>query len=166
MANSFSVSTYSPSDVVLSISGYTIAGWDSISITRRTDSFKPIYGIRNKHTRVPSGSPGNRDTSAIISLVLAQEAQSNEVLNYVHELDINNGTGRLTLTLKDNSGKSVFSSDEAYIPAYPPVAFTNDFGTRNWRIICQTTTTWTVAGNTKPQTSLLDSAIDKVSGLF
>lgn len=166
MANSFTVSTYNPSDVTLVIAGYVIAGWDTISISRRTDSFKPIYGIRNKHARVRSGGALSGDTSALITLTLAQESQSNDVLSSIHELDISEGTGRIVLTLKDKSGGSLFNSHEAYILSYADSPFTNDFSTRQWRILCQSTKTYFVGGNTKPATSLLDSATSFISDLF
>lgn len=163
MANSFTVATYSPSDVELVIAGYSIAGWDSISISRRVDSFKPIFGIRNKHTRVRSGSATTRDTSAMITFSLSQESMSNEVLSTIHERDIEEGTARLEITLKDKSGKSVFSSIEAYILAYPTSAFTNDFSNRDWRIFCESTSSYMVGGNTRPQTSVFDTAINAAS---
>lgn len=163
MTNSFSVLTYSPSDVELVIAGYSIAGWDSISISRRTDSFKPIFGIRNKHTRVRAGSATTRDTSAMITFSLSQESASNDVLSYIHDLDIDQGTARIVLTLKDKSGKSVFSSDEAYIISYPQASFTNDFSNRDWRIFCQSTKTYLVGGNSRPQTSIFDTAINAAS---
>lgn len=166
MANNFTVSTYSPSDVTLVVAGYVISGWDSISISRRTESFKPIPGIRGKHARVRSGGGLNADTSAIITLTLAQESQSNDVLSAIHRLDIEQGTGRIVLTLRDKSGASLFNSHEAYILSYPESTFTNDFSTRPWRIFCQSTKTFFVGGNTKPQTSLLDSATSFISDLF
>lgn len=166
MANNFTVATYSPSDVQLTIAGYTIAGWDRITITRRTDSFKPVYGIRSKHTRVPSGSPSNKDTSAILTFSLSQESTSNDILSDIHAMDIANGTGRLPITLKDLSGQSVFSSDEAYILSFPESAFVNDFSNRDWRIFCQTTKTYKVGGNTSPQSSILDTAASFISSIF
>lgn len=152
MANSFSVFTYSPSDVHLIISGYSIAGWESISIARPEKSVTVIKGIRGKHTRVIS-----EDTSATISVRLLQTVQSNDVLSYIHELDRQEGTARLTLTLKDSSGRSVFSSDEAYITGYPTVTYSGNFEYRLWSIFCQTTSPHIVGGNSKPTTSLLDS---------
>lgn len=171
MANKFSVSTYSPSDVSLVIGGYVLSGWDRISISRRTDSFKPVYGIRGKHTRVRSGAPDTRDSSAFISITLSQESQSNDVLSEIHRQDLLQGTSRLGLTLKDASGTSIFSSHEAYIVTFANVEFANDFGTREWRIFCQTTVSkYNVGSNAQPQTSLLDTAINEVSffvsGLF
>lgn len=163
MANGFSVSTYSPSDVALVIGGYTLAGWDRISIVRRTDNFKPIYGIRGKHTRVRMGGKDARESSAFITIVLSQESQTNDALSDIHRQDIEKGTARIALTLKDSSGSSVFSSDEAYITNFAAAEFSNDFGTREWRIFCQTTETYNVGNNTRPQTSIFDTAINEVS---
>ena len=69
----------------------------------------------------------------------------------------------MMVILKDKSGTSVFSSDEAYILGYPESSFNNDFTTRAWRIFCQTTKTYLVGGNSRPQTSLLDTAVNEVS---
>ena len=65
--NKMSVQTYNPADVLLDIGGYTLAGWESISISRRSLGFITVPGIRGKHTRVPSG-----DSSATITISLLQ----------------------------------------------------------------------------------------------
>ena len=96
------VTTYSPQDVKLVIGGYTIVGWDSITISRLQETFKVIRGIRGKHTRASSG-----DTSATLTVSLVQTSPSNSFLTEIHRLDEERGTGRLELTLKDNSGTSV-----------------------------------------------------------
>lgn len=157
MANSFSVFSYSPKDVILTIGGYQITGWQRITINRYK-SVKTIKGIRGKHTRDIS-----RDTSATLSFTLLQSTQANEVLSYIHDVDISEGTGRISLTLKDNSGKSVFSSDEAYITGYPTVTFSGQFEDRPWEIFCQTTKSFVVGGNQRPSTGLFDSAITEAS---
>ena len=138
--------------------GYIVTGWDNLSITRRVKGFTPIYGIRGKNTRV-----NNTDTSATISVTLIGTAQSNEVLSYIHSLDLAQGTARIDLTLKDSSGKSVFSSNEAYITSYPTKSFTGDFTYNTWEIILQSTQSYTVAGNARPSTSLFDSILDSAS---
>lgn len=160
MATNFSVQTYSPSDVVLSLGGYQLAGWDTINITRSSPGFVTVRGIRGKHTRVPSG-----DTSATISISLLQVSPSNDTLSEIHRQDLESGTGRISLTLKDNSGRSVFSSDEAYILSYPEVAFSGGFEYRNWTIFCQTTGSYLVGGNTRPQTNLFSLAVDAISNI-
>jgi len=158
--NEMTVDTYSPSDVKLSFGGYTIVGWEEISIERRSPSFIPVAGIRGKHTRVAT-----QDTAATISISLLQTSPSNDILSEVHRQDIINGTGRLTLTLKDYSGRSVFSSDEAYILGYPAAGYSSGFEYRVWSVFCQTTSNYKVGGNTRPETSLVDSIINGVRGI-
>lgn len=158
MINSTSIQTYSPSDVTLIIAGYRVTGWESINILRNKKSFNVVEGIRGKNTRVR-----NRSSSATLSFNLLQTVQSNEVLSYIHELDNDQGTGRLVITLKDSSGKSVFSSSDAFITGYPAVKFSGDFEYRVWEIHCQTTESYVIAGNSRPQTTLFDGALDKVS---
>lgn len=161
MANSFTVNTYSPSDVIITVGGYQLTGWQNITISRTVKGFTVIRGIRGKNTRVP-----NVDTSATITISLLQTSQGNDVLSYIHELDLNEGTARIALMLKDNSGRSVFSSNEAYITGFPVAAFTGQFEYRNWEVFAQTTSTYVVAGNARPSTSLLDGALDDISGFL
>lgn len=158
MANNFTVVTYSPKDVSLVIAGYQITGWQTISIKREIKGFNNIRGIRGKNARVR-----NRDSSARLIFSIQQTAQSNEVLSYIHELDLEQGTGRLVITLKDNSGKSVFSSTEAYITGYADVVNTANLELRTWEIFCQTTGSYLIAGNVRPVTSLFDGAVNEVS---
>jgi hypothetical protein len=157
MSNSFTVNTYSPKDVILTIGGYQVTGWLRITITRPL-GFYTVKGTGGKHTRVR-----NKDTSATLSLGIIQSVQANEVLSYIHDVDLSEGTGRISLLLKDNSGKSVFSSDEAYITGYPVVTFSGQFEERPWNLFCQTTKSYIVAGNQRPQTSLFDGVLDEAS---
>ena len=165
MANSFTVNTYSAKDVILTIGGYQITGWQTITISRSVKGFTVIRGIRGKNTRVP-----NRDTSATISMSILQTSQANDVLSYIHELDLEEGTARIALMLKDRSGRSVFSSNEAFITGYPVTTFSGQFEYRSWEIFCQSTATYTVAGNARPATDLLDGALanlgDFVDNIF
>jgi hypothetical protein len=165
MANSFTVTTYSPNDVKLIIGGYQIAGWQNISIYRSAKSFNVIRGIRGKNTRVP-----NKDTSATIQISLAQFSPSNDVMSAILIADEQNGTARISLTLKDGSGGSVFSTNEAYITGFPSTVYSGGFEYRGWEIFCQSTDTYSIGGNTRPSTSLFDSAVseatDFISNIF
>lgn len=160
MQNKFTVDTYDPSDVTLIIGGYQIKVWESISIARSAPGFVTIRGIRGKNTRVRQN-----DTSAVIQVPILQTSPSNGVLSEIHSLDLQNGTGRIGLALKDSSGRSVFSSDEAYIVGYPETVFSGTFEYRVWNIFCQTTKSFRIAGNSRPSTSLFDSALSSISDL-
>jgi len=161
LANSFTVNTYSPKDVILTIGGYQVTGWQSITVSRTVKGFNVIRGIRGKNTRV-----ANVDTSATITISLLQTSQGNDVLSYIHELDLEEGTARIALMLKDRSGRSVFSSNEAFITGYPTASFSGQFEYRNWELFAQTTATYTVGGNAKPATDLLDRAVSEVGNFI
>lgn len=161
MANSFTVNTYSPKDVLFEIGGYQLTGWQSITTNRTVKGFTVIRGIRGKNTRVK-----NVDTSATITISLIQSSQGNDFLSYIHDLDLDEGTARIALTLKDKSGRSVFSSNEAYITGYPVATFSGQFEYRNWELFCQTTGTYTVGGNARPTTDLLDRGLSEIGNFI
>lgn len=152
---------YSPQQVILTIAGYQFTGWQSIRIAKNTQGFQPIRGIRGKNTRVR-----NLDTSATITLPLLQTSQGNDVLSSIHADDLLNGTGRLTLTLKDMSGQSVFSSDEGYITGYPETVYAGEISYRSWNIYLQSTKTYKVGGNASAQSSLFDSALGQAANII
>ena len=153
------VFTYSPEKVTITFGGYTVTGWQSISIARSVDAFKPIRGIRGKHTRAR-----NADTSCIITIPLLQTSMSNDVFSRIHELDLTNGTGRISLTVSDLKGTSVFSSVEAYIVGYPEVVYSGEFEYRQWRIFCQTTGSYTIGGNAQVN-NIFSGIFQAASGL-
>lgn len=151
----FDVKTYSPRDVTLAFSGYVLTGWNTITISRNTNAYTPIRGIRGKNTRVR-----NADTSATISFSCLQTSEANDILSSIHSIDIATGSARIELTLKDSSGTSIFSSTEAFIQGFPEATFSGEFSYRVWTINCLTTeSTWNVGGNSKPETAIFDSAV-------
>ncbi len=96
----------------------------------------------------------------------------NDVFSRIHTLDIERGTGRLEITLKDASGTGVFSSSEAYITDYPVVAYSGNFEYRVWTIFAQSTNTYNVGGNGKVDNifdsifSAANKVVDKVSSFL
>lgn len=156
----FNVTTYSPKDVILTMAGYQVIGWTSISVQSPQGIFLPIKGIRGKHTRVPI-----EDASATISIALSQTSPSNDVFSRIAQLDSEFETGCIDLLLKDRSGRTVFESHEAYITANPNITFTDTIEERVWTMFCQKTLT-NIGGNTRPSTSLFDSVVDRISNIF
>lgn len=134
------VKTYSPSDVHMTFGGIVVSGWDSISIMRRSQTFRTIKGIRGKNTRVR-----DRDTSATIEVVLAQSSDINYILDTVAEMDSIYGTGRLEITIKDRNGEEVFYTSEAFIEKPSDKIYDDDLQTRTWTIQCLSSGT---SGNT------------------
>ena len=153
------VFTYSPQEVQLTFGGYTVTGWQSISITRSVDAFKPVRGIRGKHTRVRS-----IDTSCTITVTKLQTSMSNDVLCRIHDLDLEYGSGRIELRLKDMGGTGVFSSAEAYVLGYPEVVYSGEFEYRQWRLFCQNTGNYTIGGNGQT-TSIFSNIFNSAAGL-
>lgn len=147
----FEVITFNPADVFLNIAGYNCVGWNEISIERKSKNFRPIKGIRGKSTRVR-----DRDSSAIVNISLMQVSPTNDVLSQILEEDLELGTGRIDLLLVDKSGNSVFKSSEAYIDGYPKISYKDSVETAVWTFECQSTDTYFVGGNARPNNALLD----------
>lgn len=127
------INTYVPSDIVLLVGGWELTGWNSISVSRNSPTFQQIRGIRGKNTRVR-----NKDTSAFILIETNQTEIANEVFSKIVEADVEFGTAVLSVSLKDLSGSTVFSTETAYISGYPKEsAFTAELGVRNWEIVCE-----------------------------
>jgi hypothetical protein len=95
---------------------------------------------------------------------MLQTSPSHDVMSAIHGLDLVSGTGRLELSLRDGSGNSVFNSIEAYITGYPETTYSDNFEYRTWSIYCQTTNDFVVGGNTRPETSLIDSLFGGING--
>ena len=153
------VYTYSPQEVQLTFGGYTITGWQNLTITRSVDAFKPVRGIRGKHTRVRS-----IDTSCTITVTILQTSMSNDVLCRIHDLDLEYGSGRIELLLKDMGGTGIFSSAEAYVLGYPEVVYSGEFEYRQWRLFCQNTGNYTIGGNGQT-TSIFSNIFNSAAGL-
>jgi hypothetical protein len=154
----FEVNTYNPSDVVLLIGKYSCVGWDEISIKRTTPTFKMTSGIKGKNTRTRSS-----DTSALVGISLMQVSPTNDVFSEIHTQDILYGTGRIELLLQDKSGNSLFTSSEAYIVGYADKIFKDNIEYVPWYIQCLSTESYVVGGNTRPNTELINKALQLFS---
>lgn len=155
---SFSVNCYSPTDVTLAFGGYVLTGWNTINIQRVYAGMTAVDGINGKNTRVR-----NNNTAAVINFSCLQTGEANDILSQIHALDLQTGSARISLTLKDLSGSSIFTSSEAYILQYPEVVFSDSFEYRVWQIRCNTSDGWIIGGNLRPSTSLFDSALSTIS---
>lgn len=146
------LATYAPDEVVVIISqpssgiSTRVTGFmeDSfINIARDTDSWSHTTGADNLATRVYSANDSGK-----ITLAVMQTSNSNDVLNALWSRDrsLKNSQGLFTILVTDKSGRSVYSSTEAYIGKIPDSVFGNGVNGREWVINC-TKLTHSVAGN-------------------
>lgn len=157
----FEVYTYSPSEVVLDISGYIITGFDRISVNRNSPPFRMMKGIRGLNTRVR-----NRDTSCTITVDILQTALANDVLSELITRDLESNSIRLNLSLTDTLGSSKIESSNAYIENFPQTTFANDIEYRRWTITCLSTDFYNVGGNAKLGGNAFTDAVGGASSSF
>lgn len=162
---SFDVNTYSPSEVTLTFGGYPLTGWNTISLRKNQPMYTAVRGIRGKNTRYR-----NTDLSSTISFSCLQTGEANDIMSEIHRQDYATGTARISLTLKDGSGSTLFHSDEGFITDYPEVVFSGQFEYRVWTIYCLSASDYNVGGNSQPQDSLFNKATnfvgDTLSSIF
>lgn len=149
--------TYSPNEIKIEVAGYQLAGFTKVSISKTSDSFTIIKGIRGKNTRV-----ANSDSSCTISISVLQTSFVNDVFSEIVRLDKKYGTGRLELYLRDNEGSTLIQSDLAYINDYPKADLTEELSERVWTITCLACSEFVIGGNGGPSKSIFDS----VTSLF
>lgn len=155
------VTTYDPSAVYLTIGEEIVVGWNTIAISRDSFPILTVKGIRGKHTRTLS-----YDTSATVRVSLPSGSEWNSIFSSLVTADINNGTSRCELMLKDTGGTSLFKSTEAFVTNYADVVFDDSLSERMWIIQCLTTTDYNVGNTTTPAGSLLDGISSGISNLF
>lgn len=134
------VSTYAPNDITIVISqessgiSHIASGYSEDSIVqveRNAETFTMYTGADNYSTRV-----FNANNSAKITLSLQQTSATNDVLTQIYKNDVatRNSTGMFSIHIKDNSGRSDYFSDDAYIGVVPNSNFNNSMQTREWVI--------------------------------
>ena len=135
-----SLATFAPNDVTIVLSqassGIThiVSGFseDSIvSIERNSDTFELYTGADDTNTRIYKAN-----TSATLTIPLQQTSNSNDILStlYINDKNTRDSSGLFTITVKDNSGRSTYFSEEAYISVVPSSEFGNSMMTRDWVI--------------------------------
>lgn len=157
--------TYSPSDVKILISGYTLTGVVSVSLNwKGSRPFTVHRGIRGKNTRVY-----NSDRYATVVVEVLQTSITNDIFSSILMQDSQNQSARLELAVKDTSGSTYYQSTECFVGAYPDIGLSGDVQTRKWEIECLNFLrgAGNIGGNARQGFDILDSvsgAIDYVSG--
>lgn len=155
------ITTYDPEGIIFTLGEQILVGWNSISVTRTRPAFNTIYGIRGKHTRTLS-----YDTSAVMKITLPFSSEWNSYFSDIVTTDMQFGTGRCEVYLKDTGGTSLFVSNEAFVTTFADVSFDATLTERTWTIQCMTTDIFKVGGTTTPTSSILDAINSGISNLF
>lgn len=157
-----SLASYSPLDVVVILTQkstgivHRVVGYMEdtfVNVERDSDTWTHVTGVDNFSTRVYMAN-----TSGKVTLSLQQGSPSNDVLTALYRQDAatRNNTGLFSILVKDGSGRSVYSSQQAYIGKVPNSQFGNTVQAREW-IINSTAVDSTIAGNGSIQPEDVDT---------
>lgn len=131
MANT--VLAYDPKAFVMICGGDVISGFadDSfVEVERDDDAYFKKTGVDGITTRAK-----NNVYTGKITIRLHQSSASNDVLSNFATLDQNSPpTGEFAVLAKDGSGRSVFSSQTAWVKKFPKVTFKKDIEVYEWII--------------------------------
>lgn len=138
MASTTRLATFAPNDVTIVITqestgiSHIVGGFSEdaiISVDRNADTFSLYTGADDSNTRIY-----NANTAGTLTLSLQQTSASNDVLMGLYLNDKASRTGLFSIQVKDNSGRSNFFCEEAYVGVVPNAAFANSMQTRDWVI--------------------------------
>lgn len=164
MASTTRLATFSPNEVTVVITqqstglSHIVGGFaeDSIvSIDRNADTFALYTGADDTNTRIY-----NANTSGTMTISLQQTSASNDILTAIYENDRGSRNGLFSIVVKDNSGRSNYFSEEAYIGVVPSAAIANSMQTRDWVIHAPRMTS--VIGGNGPISSEDAAALDQL----
>jgi len=124
--------TYDPKQVATVFSGHLITGFAPgtfVNVEYNEDSFSLSVGAAGDACRAKSN---NR--SARVTVTLMQSSLSNTILSGFHNADVNSpaGDGVAPMLVKDASGTSLHSAENAWIVKPAPSEFAQEPSTREW----------------------------------
>lgn len=132
--------TFSPANVKIVVSqgtwSHVMSGYAEDTFVRvvpQSDKFEMYIGADRTATRVYKGNE-----AGTIEVTLQQTSSSNDILSQIYKNDIANPSAEtmFTITVRDNSGRSLYYAEEAYIGKTPDSDFANSMQTRQWSIMC------------------------------
>lgn len=126
------VKTYDPSNVSMFYGAIEMQGFAqdaAISVEHDEDDWTLVTGVDGEGTRSKTSN-----SSATITVSLMQSSVVNDLLSAERELDrlAPNGTGGKPLLIKDNSGRSIYAAQTAWIQKAPSAELNREATTREW----------------------------------
>lgn len=161
---SYTLGSYSPEEVTVVLSrgsfSYALSGYADgtfVNITRDIPASTLTTGASFHSTRVIRAN-----TASTITLSLLQTSEDNDVLTDLLAVDVavRDNTGLFNITIKDNSGRSLYYSDQAFIGNEPDRTFSSGAEQRDWTLSAVNLVSYT-GGNAK----FTPSGVDAVTQL-
>jgi C4-type Zn-finger protein len=125
---------YDPKAFSLILGGNIISGFadDSfVSVERDMEAFTKKTGVDGITTRAK-----NNVQTGKVTIRLMQSSASNDVLSNLALLDEASSGGIVPLTAKDGSGRSIFSSESAWVQKMAKSEWKKDTNENEWVIDC------------------------------
>lgn len=122
--------TYDFKQVVVIFNGFQIQGYAEgaeVSIEYNEDMFTLQVGADGPGTRSKSNNESGR-----VTLPLMQSSPSNDVLSAFADADRLSNAGTGPLLIKDVSGRSLFTAEQAWIVKKPAANYGNEASAREW----------------------------------
>lgn len=158
----YALATYNPVDIVIILerNGFshivTGVSEDQIVSIERTDAWNESVGAYGNTTRIYNPVWDKAD----ITIPLQQTSESNDVLNALFHNDIRNisSDNLFSITIKDNSGRSLHYGYEAYVARKPSATYGNGMNNREWMVRVNKLED-TLGGNSKMSQSTADEVV-------
>lgn len=132
--------SYSPEDVVIVIANdkfsHVMNGYADgtfVNITREVPASTLYVGSDLSNARVVRGNK-----ASTVTVSLHQASESNDVMSWLLGNDerTRDGAWTFSVTIKDNTGRSLWFSPQAFISQEPDRAFSTSIENRDWGIQC------------------------------
>lgn len=149
------LSTFAPNELSIVLLGngwqHVLSGFaeDSIvSIERQSDTFNMYVGADDTPTRIYQAN-----TAMMVTASLAQTSESNDVLSAVYNKDRETRDGLFSILVVDNSGRSRYFAEEAYVGNVPNTSYGNSMQVFEW-VIHAPKSDINIGGNSKLSASV------------
>lgn len=124
--------TYNPKKVAVICGGFALSGFADgtfVNVAMNEDQWSLQMGTDGEGTRSKSNNH-----SAQITLSLMQSSDSNQVMQAFWNSDRLSDGGVFPFLIKDNSGRSLWAAEQAWVKKQPDAELAREAGAREWVI--------------------------------
>lgn len=138
---SSNLNIYSPNDITVTLVrsdglSHIVSGYSEdamISVEPSAEAFTMYTSADNKATLI-----FHENNTATIMVTLNQTSESNDVFSSLYEefKRVKKADRLFSIIVKDNNGRSLYKSSQAFIGKRPNGSFANTIQNREWSILC------------------------------